>query len=200
MNAVATDFCMEPRALGLLQLRADPQFPRIEPGRHAALVDAALADGRFLAGDVRTHLGPDPAFIAASCGVPVLDSEEEAGFGSTIVFAEYATRPPAITLYGPAIRRLDARIAASGAAAAPGIGATRSIFLAHELYHHFDCTRSEPLARRHRVRIFRLGGWTWTSGLISLAEIAAGAFAQELLGLSFHPKLLEKFTVRSEER
>ncbi len=188
---------MDPRTLGLLQLQSDPQFPRIEPGRREALVDAALADGRFLAADVRSHLGPDPAFIAASCGVPVTDSGDEAGFGSTIVFAEYATRPPSITLYGPAIRRLDGKIAREGAVARLGIAETRSIFLAHELYHHFDCTRSEPLSRRHRVRIFGLGAWAWTSGLTSLGEIAAGAFAQELLGLSFHPKLLDQYIFSS---
>jgi CxxC motif-containing protein (DUF1111 family) len=37
----------------------------------------------------------------------------------------------------------------------------------------------------------KLGRWTWTAGLTTLPEIAAGAFAQQLLGLSFHPKLLD---------
>lgn len=191
MNARHAGLHMEPQALGLLQLRADPQFSRIEPERHAVLVEAAIADGRLLAADVRSNLGSDPAFIAASCGVPVIDSDGEAGFGSIVVFAEYATRPPSITLYGRAIGRLDAKMAEG--AGQFGISETRPIFLAHELFHHFDCTRSEPLSRRHRVRIFSLGSWAWTSGLTSLAEIAAGAFAQELLGLSFHPKILERF-------
>ena len=191
MNAGSFEPGMEARNLGLMQLQSDPQFPRIEAGRRDALVEAALADGRFLAAEVRGNLGANPAFIATNCGVPVTDSEDEAGFGSVVVFAEYATRPPAITLYGPAIRRLDAKIAGQGAIALPGIVGTRSIVLAHELYHHFDSTRSVPMSRRHRVNIFRLGSWAWTSGLTSLTEIAAGAFAQELLGLSFHPKILD---------
>jgi hypothetical protein len=178
----------DPHALGLAQLRQDPQFARIEPGRHDGLVAAALEDGRFLAADVRASLGADPVFIAASCGVPVIDSGRDAGYGSVLVFAEYATRPPSITLYLPAIRRLDAAIARAGL---PGIASTRPLFLAHELYHHFDCTRSEPIARRHTVRLFGFGRWHWTSGLVSLAEIAAGAFAQSLLDLPFHPKFLE---------
>ena len=70
------------------------------------------------------------------------------------------------------------------------------IFLAHELYHHFDCLRgSERLARRHTVEIFGIGDWHWTSGLTSLCEIAAGAFAQRLLGLPFHPKVLDLLLV-----
>jgi hypothetical protein len=178
----------DPHALGLAQLRQDPQFARIAPGRRDGLVAAALEDGRFLAADVKASLGADPVFIAAACGVPVIDSEREAGYGSVLVFAEYATRPPSITLYLPAIRRLDAAIARAGRL---DVAATRPLFLAHELYHHFDCTRSEPLARRHRVRLFGLGRWNWTSGLTSLPEIAAGAFAQSLLDLPFHPKHLE---------
>jgi len=67
-----------------------------------------------------------------------------------------------------------------------------SMFIAHELYHHFDCLRGNArLSQRHTVRIFSVGRWQWTSGLSSLCEIAAGAFAQRLMGLSFHPALLD---------
>jgi hypothetical protein len=41
-----------------------------------------------------------------------------------------------------------------------------------------------------------VGRWAWTSGLASLPEIAAGAFAQALLGLPFHGKLLESVLVK----
>lgn len=184
------------RTLALQQLRTDPQINRIPAERQDPLVAAALEDGRVLAGEVRSHLGADPAFIASSCGIPVIDSQAEAGFGSTIVFAEYSTRPPAITLYAPALDRMDAALAASPVGRAHGILRSRPVFLAHELYHHFDCSRSVPLARRHRVRLFGVGRWAWTSGLTSLPEIAAGAFAQALLGLPFHPKLLDSLVSR----
>jgi hypothetical protein len=184
------------RSLGLRQLRTDPQFPRIAPERRGDLVDAALEDGRLLAQEVKRNLGSDPAFVAASCGVPVVDSPAEAGFGATVVFAEYATRPPSITLYGPALQRMDAALAASAIGRAHGLMQSRPVFLAHELYHHFDCSRTVPLARRHRVRVFGVGRWAWTSGLASLPEIAAGAFAQALLGLPFHAKLLESVLVK----
>jgi len=185
------------RFLGLQQLRSDPQFPRIAVERRRELVDAALDDGRFLAADVRGHLGADPAFIAASCGVPIVDSPADAGFGNTVVFAEYATRPASITLYEPALERMDAALAASPLGRAHGILSSRPLFLAHELYHHFDCSRRVPLARRHRVRLFGIGRWAWTSGLVSLPEIAAGAFAQALLGLPFHPKFLDSLLSRA---
>ncbi|MBI3530062.1 MAG: hypothetical protein HY067_19110 [Betaproteobacteria bacterium] len=181
-----------PWALGLLQLREDPQYRRIPIERRAALVETALEDGRSLADRTRDLWGSDPMNIAARCNVPVIHSENEAGFGSTIVHAEYRTRSPSITLYLPAIRRLDRLVSEQGAQDRLGIHRTAPVFLAHELYHHFDCTHgSAPLSRRHRVRLFSIGPWSWTSGLSSLSEIAAGAFAQRLLGLSFHPKLLD---------
>ncbi|HKQ25979.1 MAG TPA: hypothetical protein VJT81_16150 [Burkholderiales bacterium] len=108
-----------------------------------------------------------------------------------MIYAEYAVRPPSITLYAPAIRRLDALIVKQ-----PridwGIEQTRPVFVAHELYHHFDLMRGkDALIRWHRVNMVKLGRWTWTVGLSTLPEIAAGAFAQQLLGLAFHPKLLD---------
>ena len=185
------DWNAEPHMLGLLQLSQDPQYPRIPADRHGALVEAALNDGYSLADRARDQWGDVPANIAARCGVPIVHSEEDAGFGSIVVYADYASRPHSITLYLPAIRELD-RLLAGHSAPACEIGSTVPIFLAHELYHHFDCLRgSERLARRHTVEIFGIGAWRWTSGLSSLCEIAAGAFAQRLLGLSFHPKVLE---------
>jgi hypothetical protein len=129
--------------------------------------------------------------VAARCDLPIIESHTEAGFGSTVTYAEYAVSPPSITLYTPAIRRLDALIAKQSRFDW-GIERTTPVFLAHELYHHFDCMRGmEALIRRHRVSIMKLGRWTWTAGLTTLPEIAAGAFAQQLLGLDFHPKLLD---------
>jgi hypothetical protein len=180
-----------PLALGLLQLREDPQYPRVPADRRIALVEAALEDGRSLADQVGELWGRDPATVAAHCDVPVIRSEDDAGFGSVVVFAEYATRPRSITLYLPAILLLDRLIAGQGARFFD-VGSTVPIFLAHELYHHFDCQRgNERMSRRHVVKIFGAGSWHWTAGLSSLAEIAAGAFAQQLLGLPFHPKLLD---------
>ena len=186
------DWNAQPQALGLLQLREDPQYRRIPAGQHIALVEAALEDGRLLADCTRLQWGQDPVAIAGRCSVPVNRSNDDAGFGSVVVYAEYVARPSTITLYVPAIMQLDRLIAQRDARVCRGQGGSLPIFLAHELYHHFDCQRgSGRLSRRHAVRIFSVGTWHWTSGLSSLPEIAAGAFAQELLNLPFHPKFLD---------
>jgi hypothetical protein len=179
-------------ALGLLALSSDVQFHRIPEAQRGQWVERALQDGRCLAQRACQQWGNDPFVVAARCNIPITESHTKAGFGSTVIYAEYATRPPSITLYAPAIRRLDALIVKHHRFHW-GIERTTPVFLAHELYHHFDCIRGkEALIRRHRVNIVKLGLWNWTAGLSTLPEIAAGAFAQQLLGLAFHPKLLDE--------
>lgn len=186
------DWSAEAPALGLMQLREDPQYPRIPAGRRTELVAAALEDGCSLAERIREMWGDKPAEIASHCGVPVFHSKGDAGFGSVVVFGEYTVPPPSITLYLPAVARLDRIIAEREVEVCSGMDSTMPIFLAHELYHHFDCLRGNArLSRRHALKVFGVGRWHWSSGLSSLPEIAAGAFAQQLLGLPFHPKLLD---------
>ena len=201
MNVLAPADEHEPLGLGLMLLREDPQFRRIPQSRRATLVAAALEDGRCVAARIARLWGKDPAAIAARRGIPVVDSKGDGGYGSVVVYATYTSQPPCITLYRPAIARLSAFTRGRGSedltelsmnAAAMNEPAIASMFIAHELYHHFDCLRGKArLSEQHTVRIFSVGGWQWTSGLSSLCEIAAGAFAQRLMGLPFHPALLD---------
>ncbi len=121
----------------------------------------------------RTVSGP-PDEMATRLGVRVEDVEADGGFGNVMVFADYRPRPPSVRLYAPALRVLDAELPAYPEPL-PG---SRAVFLAHELFHHLETLdpRCVP-SRRHRSK--------------ALSEIAAGAFAQELLGLRYHPKLLD---------
>ena len=186
MNVAVSD-----TALGLAALSSDVQFHRIPEAQRGELVEHALDDGRSLARQTEQKWGNDPFRIAARCNVPIVESQTEAGFGSTVIYAEYAVRPPSITLHTPAISRLDALVARQSRFDLR-IERTLPVFLAHELYHHLDCIRGTgALIRRHRASILKLGRWTWTVGLSTLPEIAAGAFARQLLGLGFHPKLFD---------
>ena len=67
----------------------------------------------------------------------------------------------------------------------------RQVFIAHELYHHLDGAEQRPLLKRFSVDVLRIGRLVLRRPLPLLEELAAGAFAQSLLGLSFHPRLLD---------
>ncbi|MCW5621156.1 MAG: hypothetical protein KIS79_08635 [Burkholderiales bacterium] len=182
--------------LAALILAEDPQAARLSARRAHELVDAALTDGVELAARVAQQWGHDPDQIAAAAGIEVIDVDGSNDYGSTRVYAEYLPRGSRVYLYRPALAAIDRHLCADGLAALLGVYAAREVFLAHELYHHFDLTRAAgPLASRHRVVLLTLGRWRWTSGLSSLAEIAAGAFAQSLLELRCHAKLLDVLTL-----
>src|SRR4249919_3410664 len=95
-----------PRALGRLILAADPQAARIAFEQWDRLVDTALSDGEAMARVAAARWGHDPDVIAQQIGLPVIDSPEEAGYGTTVVYAEYGGRPPRIVLYRAALARL----------------------------------------------------------------------------------------------
>ena len=179
------------RALGLSLLAQDALFPRIPEQARFALVDAALHDGAARAEAIARELGSDPWSIARRLGVSVVSSDADASFGSVIVFAEYTAKPPRITLYRDAIAAMNRRLAHPLLRVLEAGDCART-HLAHELYHHLAHAGTQPtLSRRHRITQLQIGRWRWSSGVAALEEIAAGAFAKALLGLKFHPRLLE---------
>jgi hypothetical protein len=182
-----------PQALAFQILKSDILFHRLRPGQWPSLIQAALGDGVRTADRARARFHTtDPWAIAASLGIPVERADEEAGYGRVRLYAEYVSKPPIIRLYGPAMARLNRYLANRAINEIVGTIDAVPAFIAHELYHHFDAAYpSGPLKRRHQILVLRIGRWSLESGLASLAEIAAGAFAQTLLDLPFHPKLFD---------
>ena len=186
-----------PMTLGLLELERDRQFHRIAPLDRQRLVRIALDAGVEAANGLRTAAGSEsPRQIANRLGVRVDTIEDEGGYDTVSVFADYVARPPCIRLYARAIARLDCHLEDyPDGDQLVGTG-TRPVFVAHELFHHLEALDpARALARRQRVAILTLGPFRLTTGLSSLAEIAAGSFAQNLLGLRHHPKLLDVVAV-----
>ena len=67
-----------------------------------------------------------------------------------------------------------------------------SVFLAHELFHHVEAKSNEPpLARHHAVTRLRVATWRLRAPVLTLSEIAAGACAQAMLSLPYHPAILD---------
>jgi hypothetical protein len=178
-----------PEALGLLMLEADPHARRLDRATQLAAVSDALADGIAAAGNLRARFPASrPEQIARELGLPVETTDDDPLVGSIWRFAEYRPRPPRIVLYRRGLSPLEH----ARAARLLGQASPQDVFIAHELYHHIETTRPEaPIARRYRPTLFRIGSWHWRTGIAALAEIAAGAFAQSLLDLPWHPKVLD---------
>ena len=184
---------VSPEALGLVMLEADAHARRLDGATQLAAVRDALADGAATAEALRARF-PNlaPHEIANRLNVPVAETEDDPLVGPLWRFAEYQGRPARILLYSRGLAPLDGVIAGRPAVQLLGPATPREVFIAHELFHHIEATRSDtPIARRYQPTLFRIGGWHWRTGIAALAEIAAGAFAQSLLDLPCHPKVLD---------
>lgn len=182
-----------PEALGLAMLEADPQVRHLDGATRIAAVRDALADGAAAAGALRRRF-PDlaPQAIACALDVPVEATDDDPAVGTLWRFAEYRQRPARILLYRNGIAPLDRAVAGPLAARLLGQATPPDVFIAHELFHHVEAVRPDiPIAQRYRPTLFRIGGWHWRTGIATLSEIAAGAFAQRLLDLPCHPRALD---------
>lgn len=182
-----------PETLGRGMLEADPHAWRLDRAAQAAAVSEALEDGAAIARDLRARFpGLAPQAIARELGVPIETIEDDPRVGSLWRFAEYRQRPARIVLYNRGLAPLDRAIVGVFAERLLGPATPQDVFIAHELYHHAEAIRPDtPIARRYRPTIFRIGGWHWRTGIAALSEIAAGAFAQSLLDLPCHPRVLD---------
>lgn len=182
-----------PEALGLVILGADPQIARLPETEHLPVVRSALADGEAAAACLRNSFGEAaPQEIAHQLGLAIRESDDDALRGSGLFYAEYCPKQSEIVLFRRALLSLQTALADPDVACHFNVADLASVFIVHELYHHLELTRDEaPIARRHRVTLFSVGRFRWSSGLSSLGEIAAGSCAQSLLRLNRHPKLLD---------
>ena len=175
-------------------LKADPHAWRLD---RAAQLGRGFRCARGRSGDSQGFASalprPDAASESpASFGVPIETTDDDPMVGSLWRFAEYRPRPPRIVLYRRGIAPLDRALVDSLAERLLGRATPQDVFVAHELYHHAEAIRSEiPIARRYRPTLFRIGSWHWRTGIAALSEIAAGAFAQSLLDLPCHPRVLD---------
>jgi hypothetical protein len=182
-----------PETLGMVMLEADPHARRLDRAAQLSAVRDALADGAATAKSLRQRF-PDlaPHEIARELDVPVEATDDDPLVGSLWRFAEYRERPARILLYSSGLAPLDRAVAGDLAVRLMGQAASRDVFVAHELFHHVEAIRPEtPIARRYQPTLFRIGGWHWRTGIAALSEIAAGAFAQALLDLPCHPRVLD---------
>ena len=186
-----------PEELGLVMLKADPHAWRLDRATQLAAVTDALADGVGAARTLRSRFANlSPEQIARELGLPVETTNSDPMVGPIWRFAEYRPRPARIVIYGRGLGPLERSLTGNRAASLLGQATPRDVFIAHELYHHIEAVRSEPpIARRYRPTLFRIGNWHWRTGIAALAEIAAGAFAQSLVELPCHPKVLDHVVV-----
>lgn len=179
--------------LALALLRGDPHSWRLDNATQLAAARDSLTDGRRTAEVLRGRFsGLTPRQIAHELGVAVEASDDDPIVGSLWRFADYRQRPPRIVLFSRGLAPLNRVLVGDVAERMLGRATLQDIFVSHELFHHAEAIRADPpIAQHYRPTLLRIGRWHWRTGIAALAEIAAGAFAQTLLELPCHPRVLD---------
>jgi hypothetical protein len=177
------------RRFSRLILQDDPMLRRLGDRVDEAIA-YGVAAGRQAAEATARQYGRDPVGVAAALGVAVSEDEDEAKAGTRVHLSEYGDRPPSILLHMASLRAAREMIDREGLAPLLGLSDPVPTHLAHELYHHLDAKRLTPGTKGFRITTLRLGPLNFDSGLPSLSEISADSFAQSLLNLASHPKVL----------
>lgn len=190
----------QPERLGHMVLKFDPLFHRLSPAEAQESVVAALELGTRLAEElVAEHEVRDPFALCERLGIQVEHSDDDCRYGNVLQYAEYHSRPPRVRLYRKAMEGPNRLLGDSDVREILCLTEVSAPFLAHELFHHLDnLPHRTPAKHVRRVTTLKLGPWSLQSGLVTLPEIAAGSFAQTLLRLPFHLKLLDLLAIYAE--
>lgn len=175
----------------LLTLNADPIFKRLKEEEWITTAQDALQCGISEAAQLkRSYSGRNVREIVDSMGIEVSYVTKNR-FGSYLYFSQYYSKPPQIELFQTTLDQIDQVIAAAGLEDRFGGVNLQDALIAHELFHHLECTNPQIATRIYRVKTWRVAGYQAHSNLVSLGEIGAFAFAKELLGLPYFPRVLE---------
>lgn len=195
-------------ALAYLMLREDRLFDRIPVKEHYKIIEFCLQMGRKKAEEIGES-SPSPGILdlLSDLGIKLVTKEkyvipdmrfmgnhlkkEKDAYIERIYCSEYLPRPATIVVYQNTVDLAYEIFTGNGFAIDKNL--IREIFIAHELYHHLEETNKCIIKSYPRVTIIGKGRWQIKVMINTCSEIAAMAFAKEVLKAPFFPKIIDLF-------
>jgi len=177
------------RVAAYLELEQDMLFAHMSPDERLTFIDRSLAIGRQQAAP---YIGEDVMALAPRLGATVAVIETDNRVAGVTLRAEHDARTHLITVYRKSIAEVHRLLEQ----VQPGLWdeqQTLALHVSHELFHHLEATRITPVHEQlPSVVTFRVGRFAVTRARARRCrEIAAHAFAKELLGLPFLPNAVD---------
>lgn len=171
----------------------DPLEGKFDQKQKEEYTKAANACGREWAIRMTEKYGTrSPEKLAREMGMKILRPDTPVG-GGQVIFAQFV-RPDEITVYMDCIRRASRLEAESGCELLER-ARLFDILLAHELFHAVEEQHeTEIYTRTEKVELWRKP-FSNRSSIACLSEMAAMAFARELLGMDCSPYMLDVLLV-----
>ena len=159
-------------------------------------MEKSLACGREYARKIcEKYKTRDPKELAAAMDMDI-SYPEFPEKTDRVLFAEYRV-PNKICIYMDAVKKAEKLFERPGILEllAEGLDIGR-LLLAHELFHWVEEQyKNEIFTKTEKVRLWSLGFLHNDSNVIAFSEIAAMGFAQEIMGITYSPYVMDVFLV-----
>jgi hypothetical protein len=119
-----------------------------------------------------------------------IQHKESNGTDSYIMFACYNS-PNKITLFMKNVVLVEKFIKEHNLSSKLENIDVESVLLAHELFHFIEENNKEIYTNNTKIVLWKIGSYQYKSRLVALGEIAAMAFAKELLSLHYNPYVFD---------
>ncbi|WP_172207689.1 hypothetical protein [Pseudolactococcus hodotermopsidis] len=158
---------------------------KISPDLKAEMIVKATAAGEFMAEKCQAKY-PNLSIeeIVKAEGL-VLTYHAEEKIGERILFAMYTPPDKIVVMKNPIMEIVKAMPHWKSE------NEIKAIVLAHELYHHLECSEPSTYTQSEQIVLWKLPFYESKSQVRALSEIAAMAFSKKMNGLAFSPALLD---------
>ena len=182
-------------------LSREPLRGRLDREGYRPYYDRAPACGREEASRLaHAHPGASVRDMAAALGVTVEKVPMPQGVGIVTFACYYA--PDRIELCADNAQEVQGLLQAAGLEERLGSVDVLDMLLAHELFHVVQQWEPDLYVNQKHILLRKLGRLRQESRLVSLEEVAAMAFARELLGMAVTPYVYDVWMLlpRAPER
>lgn len=169
-------------------LKQDMLYNKVNQKELLSLIHRAMDCGKEVAKQIKKDYNVkkvDDYLSFMNIQVEEINEEIASNF---ICFGAY-TPPNKITVYNANTKKVQSIINVKKFPELVGIPFI-DVIKAHELFHHIEVNDKMLFVNKYKIPLWKVFGYTHTSRLPSLSEIAGMSFAKELLQLEYNPTAL----------
>jgi hypothetical protein len=175
---------------GLYSFQRDPIHNKVSIMDKKAIIEKANECGRAEAIALRDKYGIKTCHeYAKLLGIKLSELEDE-NTKDYILFARFNS-PNNISIYMKNVKKAEELIEKEKLKILMDGAKVDDVLIAHEMFHFIEENNKELYTKTLKILLWKLGPIKYHSGLVAPGEIAAMAFAKELLQLPYYPNLFD---------
>lgn len=191
--------CIKDETWDSYGMQREPLLRRINKEKRLELAALAHSTGKELARKLKSEYGSmTPSEIARELGIKI-NRMELSDEGCYNTFACYQ-KSGRIDIYVKTIKAAEGILAEFGGMEMLQNVSIEELLIAHELFHYYENETAAFPTKQKLVVLWKWGKFKYKACPVSIGEMAAMAFARELLELSYSPYVFDVILVYPQNR